>query len=395
MQMSTATQAPARPAEHPAKAPARPTAPAAVTPPPLPKSRPPTRTVAPPCILLAGGESTGKSTTAAMLTASDKVGQSWWLELGETTADEYALLKVDDKPVRYQPLVHDGSYAAIMDRVTEVRNYARWVQETGAEKPVVLVFDGMSAEWDGTHDYVNARHRASKANQKILAADPNAELTKPGRHLWNDANDRHNRLMTLLLTFPGIVIMTARAGEVSDTDPATGQPYRDGRKIWRVDAQFNIKFQARCTIRLDRGEDAQIVACKSVAPELRVLPWDPPQKLPRGWTLEKLIFDMWGYNPATSGARELISPVTDLTPEDVRNEVLRPETTYERCRELYRIADRNKWGSVELANEGGEEENLLAMIRRQGESRNQPGPGGRPAAPATAEGAAVRQGEAA
>lgn len=388
--MSTATEPSTRPARPQHQAPARQpqqAAPAALAKaPPLPQSRPPTRTIAPPCILIAGPESVGKSTIAAMLTASEKVGKSWWLELGETTADEYGLLEVDGKPVRYQKLDHDGTYASIMDRVTEVREYARWVQETGAEKPVVLVYDGMSAEWDSMHDYVNSRHRASRTNQRILAEDPNAEIGKPGRNLWNDANDRHDRLMTLLLTFPGIVIMTARAGEVSDTDPNTGQPYRDGRKLWRVDAQYNLKYQARCTIRLERGEDALIVACKTVSPELRVLPHDPPQKLPKGWTLEKLIFDMWGYNPATSGARELVNPVTDLTPEAVRDEVLRPETTYERCRDLYRVAARNKWQGVALANEGGEEENLLHMISRQGEARNQPSE--QPAAPSTEESAA-------
>jgi hypothetical protein len=333
--------------------------------PPLPASRPPTCTVAPPCILIAGGDGSGKSYTAAVLTASDKVGRSFWLELGETTADEYGLID----GTRYQPLVHDGTWAQITTRVDEVYAYAKWVDETKAEKPVVLVLDGMSAEWDLHHAYVDARNKANAVNRKRLAEDPNAELVKAGRHIWNDANDRHGNLMTKLVTFPGIVIMTARAEEVSDTDPATGQPFRDGRKVWRVDAQRGLRYQARCTIKLERGKPAQVVSCRSVSSDLVVLPDDPPQNLPKGWTLESLIFDMFKYDPATSHARELITPVIDMTPEQVRDEACNPYTTVERLRVLRQMGLANRWFTVELQNGEGDDENLIKMIERLGRER--------------------------
>ncbi|SLG39617.1 Uncharacterised protein [Mycobacteroides abscessus subsp. abscessus] len=265
------------------------------------KTRKPTGVVPWPLILLEGGEKSGKSWTAAAFTADERLGQTYWLDLGEGAADEYAAIP----GASYLVLEHDGTWAEIMDRVEAV--HAEATRAAAAkEKPIVLVIDSMTAEWDMLKDWAGARARESKAGKRILARDPNAEV-KPANNIWNDVNTRHHKLMRLLMTFPGIAIVTARGKEVAVIGP-DGNPI-PGEKSWRVEAQKGLGYDVSAWVRLSREDPPTIIGVRSVHAGMRP-GVDRPRKVP-DFTLSWLIFDVLKCDPARAVVRDL--PELDTT----------------------------------------------------------------------------------
>ena len=264
------------------------------------RTRQPTKLVPPPFVLLEGEEKAGKTWAAVQLTASDKVDACYFLDLGEGTADEYGAIP----GAAFEVLVHDGTYASVLEQVLAVRAEAAAAHAAG-RKPVVLIVDSMTDVWDGLKDWVGERAKASRVNQQKLAQDPAAELTVP-RNLWNDAGNRYRRLMNALLTFPGIVVATAKGKPVSDTDPATGQPYKDGRKTYRVEGEKNLAYQATIWVRMTRDGKPLVVGARSVHAGVKPGTDEPmvvtnnPDNL-----VEWLVFDALRYDPAAGATREV------------------------------------------------------------------------------------------
>lgn len=319
------------------------------------KTRKPTGRVAPPLILLEGGEKTGKSIAAAILSASDKVGQTYWIEYGEVTADEYGLVP----GARYEIVKHDGSYASIYEAVSDVRDEAQKAKDAGG-KPVVLVIDQMGALWDLLKDWATNRARGSASNRKKLAADPHAEIVVSGNY-WNDANDRHHKIVKMLMTFPGIVVMIARGKEVSAIGD-NGQPI-EGKKDYRVEAQKNLCFYTAHWIRLVRGEGAYLIGVRSVFNGIQATE-APPRRLAADWSLEWFIFDHLKFDLATSGTPELVEPKPERTPEQIADEAVLAATSVARLGELWTEARQFQYDTVVIPNERGQEELLLNLIRR-------------------------------
>lgn len=261
------------------------------------KTRRPTGIPPWPLVLIEGPEKSGKSYAAAQFTASDKVGQCYWIDLGEGAADEYAAIPGAD----YEVIDHDGSWFDIIGQVREVHALA-----AGSEKPVVLVIDSMTAEWDMLKDWASNRARQSKFAQKQLREDPNAEV-KPSMNLWNDAGDRHRSLMNLLMSFPGIVVITARGKEVAALD-GDGRPIPKAKE-YRVEGHKTLPFDASVWVRLSRDEPPTVVGCRSVHAGIRP-GVDKPLRYPE-FTLEHLIFEVLGLDPGKSKARDLTELVSD------------------------------------------------------------------------------------
>lgn len=272
------------------------------------KARKPTGQVPWPMVLVEGAEKAGKSYTAALLSASEKVGQTYWIDLGEGSADEYGAIP----GARYLVVEHDGSWASLLDQVTAVREEAQRVAAAN-EPPVVLVVDSMTAEWDLLKDWATDRAKDSDSNQRKLQKDPNADITVSMKH-WNDATARHRKLMTLLLTFPGIVVLTARGKEVASLDE-NGRPV-EGSKTYKVEGHKSLAFDATVWVRMSREQPPMVVGARSVHAGVRP-GVDKPQPAPK-FSLEWLIFDILKCNPATAKPRDLVEtkPHEENAPED-------------------------------------------------------------------------------
>lgn len=248
-----------------------------------------------PMILLEGPAQVGKSYQAAQFTGSERVGQAYWLDLGEGAGDEYINVPGAD----YLILDHDGSWADILTQIEEATKAAE-----GSDLPAVLVVDSMSNLWDMLKAWVNARARNSRNGKKILAADPDAEV-KPAPNLWNDANDRHHQLLNLLSKFPGIVVLTAKGKETMAVD-TDGRPIPNA-KDYSVEANKNLPFRVNAHVRLSRDEAPQVVSFRSATNGMRP-GVDRPQKYP-DFTLEHLVFDVMGLK--TAQTRDVTPLVSD------------------------------------------------------------------------------------
>ncbi|MGA4847070.1 hypothetical protein ACOBQB_12705 [Streptomyces sp. G5(2025)] len=170
---------------------------------PIPKlrTRKPTGVIPWPIVLIKGEEKSGKSHQAAEFTGCEQTGQAYWLELGEDTADEYANVP----GAAYLLIEHNGTYRDILGQIEAV--HAETTRAAVAkEKPVVLVIDSGSMLWRMLVNWTNERARRSRTGQNALRQVPDAEV-KPSMNLWNDAAERWQRVMYLVRTMPGIVVL--------------------------------------------------------------------------------------------------------------------------------------------------------------------------------------------
>lgn len=261
------------------------------------RTRKPTGVPPWPLILIEGPEKSGKSWAAAEFTASEHIGQAYWIDLGEGAADEYAAIP----GANYLVVDHDGTWQDILTQVEEVHAVA-----AQSEKPVVLVIDSMTTEWEMLKDWASTRAKESPFARKKLREDPNAEV-KPSMNLWNDAGDRHHTLMRLLMTFPGIVIMTARGKEVAALDD-DGRPIPKA-KDYRVEGHKTLPYDASVWIRLSREDHPQVMGCRSVKAGIKP-GVDRPVKRP-DLTIESVVFDILGLDVKVAKVREVTSLVTD------------------------------------------------------------------------------------
>ena len=260
-----------------------------------------------PYILLEGEEGSGKTWELVCLSRSKKVGQTYAIEIGETRVNEYGAIPGSNVEV----IDHDGTYHQILDQVVAVKAEAARAKAAG-EPPVVLGIDSFSFFWAGLCEWTNQRARESRSGRRKLAEDPTAEVD-PGRNLWNDAATRYTRVANNLVTFPGIVVVTARGGWVSATDPSTGQPFKDGRKDYSVECQKKLPFAVGTWVRMTRDNPPQLVANKSVhagikyEKAIRGGEQNTEQlSVPRGRDLlEWVIFDVNKYDPAVADSDHL------------------------------------------------------------------------------------------
>jgi hypothetical protein len=264
------------------------------------KVRKPTGVPSWPLILLAGEAKTGKTYQAAEFTGDERVGRAFWLDLAEGCADEYGAVP----GANYEIIDHDGTWIDIIGQVSEVREIAREALAKG-EKPVTLVIDSMTAEWAMLSAWTDARARRSKNNRKLLSEDPDAEIDITSNY-WNDANSRHNKLMNILKTFPGIVVMTALETEKTQFD-ANGRPKTNAPKQARPDGQKRLTADATAWVRLSHDAEPTIVGIRSLKHNItpgkdKVEPW--PE-----FTLAKLVFEFMGLGAGKAQVRD--TPVLD------------------------------------------------------------------------------------
>src|SRR4051794_311341 len=266
------------------------------------KTRKPTGRVPWPCVLLEGEEKAGKSWALAEFSSSERIGALYWIDLNEGAGDEYGAIP----GANYQLIEHDGSYAQVLAAVQAVKAEARRATDAG-EPPVVLGIDTGSAIWDGLKDWASARAATSARNRELLKRDPNAEIVI-SQNLWNDAGARWRKLQTELLTFPGIVVVTARGKEVTEVD-ANGRPI-EGQKTWSVQTHREFPYAASVWVRLRRGRRPLIVGARSV--HVGIKPNDDPAKevaapAANDRLLEWLVFDALKCDPGTAHVRDLVS----------------------------------------------------------------------------------------
>lgn len=304
------------------------------------KTRPPTGKIPPPVVLLEGDEGAGKSWAAATLSGSDKVGFTAWLQVGtETTADEYGLVP----GARYEIIEHDGTWHSIYGQVTDAKEEAAHALKRG-DKPFVLVIDSIGGIWELLSEWAGNRAKKTNSNKAKLAADPNAEIDITA-NFWNDANARWRKLMTQLLTFPGIVLILARGRETALIE--NGKPAL-GKKDYKVEGQKSLTFDVPAWVRMTRDGNPVLVKLRSVKNAVQA--GERVRPLP-GFTLERFIFEQMGFDPGNTEPRtvEQYAPGSDAPLSERASIIQLAIETSENLEQL-----RAAWKRIGPAMNGGE-----------------------------------------
>lgn len=339
------------------------------------RTRKPTGAVPWPLILVEGEEKAGKTVAAVILSASEKVGQTYWIDLGEGSADEYGAWP----GARHEVLIHDGTYASILGQIRAVKAEAERAAAAG-EPPTVLVIDTITDLWDGLKEWANGRAR-DRARGKGKKVDDDDEIDV-SMDLWNDAGERHKTIMTLLQRFAGIAVVIARGGEVAAVE--NGKPVNN-KRVYRVEGHRSLASKVTVWLRMERGSRPVIVGARSVYAGVRPdedKPKPVPAKAADGNLLEWLIFDSLRCDPTAAHVRDIQhttggellpeertgAPVAQADPPDaglVRQfaSAIAKADTWERLRTaLAAIAAREKAG--ELTGAGAAHLTGLVAARR-------------------------------
>lgn len=260
----------------------------------------PSGAVPPPFLLVEGEEKAGKSTEVAKFTGCDRIGQTYWIELGsgERTGEWY--IKVPG--AKYLLADHDAvsTWRGLNEQIDAIAEDVEKRLAAGEKTPMIVI-DSMTAEWRGLSKWADWKARNSRSAKKILAADPNADITV-GPAYWNPATGRHEDLLAKLANIPAIIVFTARGKEVTEFGK-DGQPVDSGRKkTWSVAAQKDLGFFVDCWVRMYRGGPAEIVSCRGVTDNAIHVGVDEAVTV-KAVDLEHLIFERYGFDPANTMRR--------------------------------------------------------------------------------------------
>jgi hypothetical protein len=217
----------------------------------------PTGIAAWPRILLAGPEKTGKTYEAIKASLSELVGQTFFLELGEDSADEYASVG------RYRVVDHDGTYLDILDAV-------RWCvaqPRDASGRPNLIIFDSATLLWELLCDEQTgaARRKADDraANGgRVIASDQDLTITSDQ---WNRAKSRWKDVINTLRYNDGPVVYCSRLEEVVvfDGDRPTKA------RMWKVKAERNFPFEVTAVVQLRALGSAFLTSVRSLNPDLQ------------------------------------------------------------------------------------------------------------------------------
>lgn len=212
-------------------------------------TRKPTGKVSWPILLLAGTEKAGKTYAAAEASASELVGRTYWITIGEDQPDEYALIEGAD----FDIVEHDGTYRSILGAV-------EWAaaQPKVDGKPNLIVLDSAGRMWALLSDQAqaSANERAKRKNKSV--GPDGAQITMD---LWNTAKQRWAHILDACRTHDGPVVLTARLEQVSVVDER-GEPTKG--KQWKVQAEKNLPYEVGAIVHLRAFGDAYLTGVRSL-----------------------------------------------------------------------------------------------------------------------------------
>ncbi|SNR38856.1 AAA family ATPase [Blastococcus mobilis] len=251
------------------------------------RTRKPTGLVPYPFILLEGCEGSGKTYAELSLSSSKRIGRFFHFDLGEGSADEYMTLG------DFEVVEHNGTYGDILGQLREVHALPH-----DPAAPNVIGIDSMTALWAMLCE--EAQQIADRRKNKSAGE---ADITMD---LWNKAKGKWRAVVDLLMTYPGIVVVTARGKEVAEV--VGGKPTPN--KIWKVEAEKSLGFDVNVWVRFTAPRTPVLVKARSLRPEMQV-PEGRTRPLGAAFNLDALIFDAMGCGAGNTGARVLPSLSAD------------------------------------------------------------------------------------
>lgn len=202
------------------------------------KTRPPTGKAPWPMILLAGVQKSGKSYACAAFSASDLIDRTFYIEVGEGSADQYGAIP----GARFEMVDHDGSWKGILEACEAAAS------EPVTGKPHAIILDSASELWGLLSDEQDSI--AAKRGKDTVTTDQ-----------WNAAKKRWRKVINALRRNLGPVIITARYEQV--TVMKNGKPTTD--KMWKVRAEKDLGFEVDGIITMTEPRKPYIAGIRTIA----------------------------------------------------------------------------------------------------------------------------------
>ncbi|MFI5426087.1 AAA family ATPase [Aeromicrobium sp. UC242_57] len=234
-----------------------------------------------PILLLAGGEKCGKSYSAAALSASDLIDRTFYLEVGEGSADQYGALP----GARYEIVQHDGTYNSLLTAAQ-----AMVAEPRRGAKPNAIIVDSITELWDllGNEQAAIAKGRG----KTVITMDQ-----------WNAAKKKWRVFFDALRAHNGPVILTARYELVTVMDEA-GKPTKE--KEWKVRAEKNTAYEVDGIIQIPKPREFYIAGMRTLKFEV---PIGGNLRLPPNFSLDWFLREL-GI-AGNEGVREYVAPTLD------------------------------------------------------------------------------------
>lgn len=201
-----------------------------------------------PVLLLAGAEKTGKSYGCALASASEKVGRTLWVSVGEQDPDQYGAIPGAD----FEIVEHDGTVNGIYQVLVEIASLP------AEDKPTLLVIDSMTQLWEMIKGDLQAI-----ANQKARQNGRSEQPVTP--KMWDDGNMMHTRIMGAINAHSGPVLLTSRLEPVTVFDDR-GKP--TPIKADKIKANKNLPYDVDGVIQMPERGVAVISGLRSVHVQL-------------------------------------------------------------------------------------------------------------------------------
>lgn len=203
-------------------------------------------------IMLAGVEGSGKTWAAAEATGMPIIGRSFFIEVGESMADEYGAVP----GAQFEIIEHDGTYRQILGA-------AQWAASIKPNEGManMLIVDSISKVWELLSDMAQfrANERARKKGRRV---DGEAQITMD---LWNEAKGALESLLSAFRSFPGPVILTARLDNVAEVEG--GRP--TGSTLWKIRGEKNIPYAAQAVVQARRPREWTLTKVASTKLQLQ------------------------------------------------------------------------------------------------------------------------------
>lgn len=214
-----------------------------------PAARKPTGMPSAPLIMVSGAPKVGKSLASYKLGKSPRIHETWVIDLGEGSADEYGQLGC------YTVLDWGASWVDLQDTI-------KWciAQPVPEGMMNALILDSGTEVWDGLKSRADKRARNSKKNKIELEKDPDFEVDVSMPY-WNDAKDTWARIvspMKLAGHLVGVVIV--RSDIVAEV--VNGAP--TNRKVTSYQCEKTLPSVVTAHVDVRADHSARLVDVRSL-----------------------------------------------------------------------------------------------------------------------------------
>ena len=213
-----------------------------------PTVRRPTGVPAAPLIMVSGPPKSGKSLASYALGMSDRIANTWVVDLGEGSGDEYGDLGC------YDLLDWGRTFRDLQDTV-------RWA----IDQPVpegqlnALIIDSGTELWDSLKLRADKRARSSRKNAEALRKDPDFEVDVSMPY-WNDAKEAWARIISPMRLAGHLVgVVCVRTDIVAEV--VNGAP--TNRRVSSYQCEKTLPAVVTAHVAVDDAHVARLVEVRS------------------------------------------------------------------------------------------------------------------------------------